>query len=283
VTERGTAPASPSIQPIGCHVGLSGEWLVTAVSANIGEFLDTDAEAALGQPLTTLFSNDMIHDIRNRMALLRSDDTIEHLFQFPLAENGRAFDLAIFRNGNGFGIDIEPCDERSFGDATGILEGMLSRVEPSDDIGQLCNQASNQMRALTGYQQVVISAGQELLGQSVRAGPTAIDTEIASGDPDMVVFDRDAAAVPVHVVDPAWMPRRLTLRSPTDLEIARLGKIGASAALIVPLNRDGRAWGQAACYHGAPRHVSAERRTIARLFASIMSLRIEIAELRRAV
>lgn len=269
-----------AIQPIGFHVGLSGEWQVTAVSANIGDFLGTTADAALGQPFTRLFSNDMIHDIRNRMALLRSEETVEHLFQFSLAENERAFDLAIYRSGNGFGIDAEPCVERSFGDATGILEGMLSRVAPSDDIGQLCDQASNQLRALTGFQQVVISAGKGPLGQSLRTGATPIDIEIASDESDMVVFDRNAAAVPIHAIDKVWVPQRLTLRAPTDSEIARLEAIGASAALIVPLNRDERVWGQAACYHGVARHVSAERRNIARLFASIMSLRIEIAELR---
>lgn len=271
------------IQPIGFHLGMSSEWLVTAVSANVGEFLNTNAEVALGQPITTLFSNDTIHDIRNRMALLRGDDTVEHLFQFPLADNDQAFDLAIYRNGNGFGIDAEPCVERSFGDATGILEGMLSRVAPSDDIGQLCDQASNQLRALTGFQQVVISASEGPLGQSVRAGAAPIDIQIASDDCDSVVFDRDAAAVPIHVINKNWVPQRLTLRSPTRSEIDSLGAIGASAALIVPLNRDGRAWGQAACYHGTPRHISAERRNIARLFASIMSLRIEIAEFRRGV
>lgn len=269
-----------SIQPIGFHIGMSSDWLVTALSANIGEFLDTSVEAALGQPITTLFSNDTIHDIRNRMALLRSDDTIEHLFQFPLADSERVFDLAIFRNGNGFGIDVEPCDERSFGDATGILEGMLSRVARSNDIGQLCNQACNQLRALTGFQQVVISAGQEPRGQSVRAGPTPLDADEASTVSDMVVFDRDAPPVPIHVLDESGAPRRLTLRSPTSAEVASLKAIGARAALIVPLQRDGRPWGQAACYHGSTRHVSAERRSIARLFASIMSLRIEIAELR---
>lgn len=270
-----------SIQPIGCHVGLSEEWQVTAVSANIDAFLGTSADAALGQPMSTLFSNDMIHDIRNRMALLRSAETVEHLFQFQLAQPDRAFDLALYRNGNGFGIDIEPCDERSVGDSTGILEGMLSRVAPSDDIGQLCDQASNQLRALTGFRQVVISAGERPLGQSTR-GPAPVDTALGSTDPDMVVFDRAAPAVPILAINPGWMPRRLTLRSPTTAEIERLGELGASAALVVPLNRDGQPWGQAACYHNLPRHVSAERRTIARLFATIMSLRIEIAELRSA-
>ena len=270
----------PTIQPIGFHLGLSREWLVTAVSANLAEFLGTTAYDALGQPITVLIPNDAIHDIRNRMALLRSDDNVEHLFQFPLADKDRHFDLAIYRDGNGFGIDAEPSVERSFGDATGILEGMLSRVAPSDDIRQLCDQACNQLRALTGFQQVVISTSTGPLGQSARAGSAPIDIQGASGDCDMVVFDRDAAAVPIHATDEDWMPQRLTLRSPTDSEIARLTAIGASAALIVPLNRDGRAWGQAACYHSTSRHVSAERRSIARLFASIMSLRIEIAELR---
>lgn len=270
------------IQPIGFHLGLSGEWQVTAVSANVGEFLDTSAEAALGQPFTSLFSSRSIHDIRNRMALLRSEESVEHLFQFPLAETGPAFDLEVYRNGNGFAIDGELCANRGNGDATGILDGMLSRVAPSNDIGQLCDDASNQLRALTGFQQVVISAGAGPLGQSMRAGPAAMDTEVASDNSDMVVIDRDATAVPIHVVDENCRPKRLTLQSPTHSEIARLEAIGASAALIVPLNRDGRAWGQAACYHGASRHLSAERRKIARLFASVISLRIEIAELRAA-
>lgn len=270
-----------SIQSVGCHVGLSDEWQVTAVSANIDAFLGTSADAALGQPMSNLFSSDMIHDIRNRMALLRSEDTVEHLFQFQLEQPDRAFDLALYRNGNGFGIDIEPCDERSVGDSTGIIEGMLSRVAPSHDIGQLCDQASNQLRALTGFQQVVISAGSRILGKSTR-GSGPVDAAHGSTDSDMVVFDREASAIPILAINPGWMPRRLTLRSPTAAEIARLSGIGANAALVVPLVRDGRAWGQAACYHNSPRHVSAERRNIARLFATIISLRIEIAELRSA-
>lgn len=272
---------TPSIQPIGFHISLSGEWLVTAVSANIGEFLDTSAESALDQPITTLFSNQTIHDIRNRMALLRSDDAVEHLFQFPLTGADQAFDLAIYRTGGGFGIDVEPCSEHSFGDATGILEGMLSRVGSTGDIEQMCNRACNQIRALTGFQQVVISAGRSALGHSLRSGLTPIEANIAQANPDLVVFDRDGGSVAIRVANADCDLRRLTFPSPTDAEIAHLKAIGAKAALVVPLHRDGRPWGQAACFHDAPRHISAERRNIARLFASIISLRIEIAELRR--
>lgn len=269
------------MQPIGFHLGLSAGWLVNAVSANVGEFLDISADAALGQPVTTLFSNDIIHDIRNRMALLRGDDAVEHLFHLPLSIDGPPFDLALYRNGSGFGVDAEPCVERGFGDATGILEGMLSRVSPSNDTGMLCEQACHQLRALTGFERVVISTSEGPLGQSVRAGGAPIAIEDASTANAMVVFDRDAEAVPIQASDD-WTARGLTLRSPDHAEVARLTAIGARAALIVPLDRGGQRWGQAACYHAAPRHVSAERRNIARLFASIMSLRIELAELKSA-
>lgn len=271
----------PTIQPIGFHLAVSSDWLVTAVSANIGEFLDTSAEAALGQPVTALFSNDTIHDIRNRMALLRGDRAVEHLFHFPLAGTGRAFDLAMYRTDNGgYGVDAEPCGEHGVGDATGILEGLLSRVEPTGDVQQLCNQACAQLRALTGFQQVMITAEQALLGHSARTPLAPNDPGIAQASPDMVVFDRDAEAVAIRMIDDRCVAQRLTLRSPTGAEIAQMKAINAMAALVVPLSRDGRPWGQAACYHGVPRHISAERRNVARLFANIMALRIEIAELR---
>ena len=274
-------PAAPFIQSTGFHLGLSADWLVAAASANVGRFVGHEAGAILGKPFTTLFSNEKIHDIRNRMALLRGDEAVEHLFQFRLVDDRPALDLAIYRNGNGFGIDGEPCAERSFGDSTGILQGMLSRVEPSGDVGQQCDQACHQLRALTGFQQVMISAGSRQLGQSVRAGATPIDAATAPIDPDIVIFDRDSELVPIQVVDFSWtVSRRLTLRSPSGADVALLEAIGASAALIVPLDRRGQAWGQVACYHGSPRHIGAERRGIARLFAAIMSLRIEIAELR---
>lgn len=272
---------APTIQPGGFHLGLSGDWLVNAVSANVGEYIGYTAEAVLGQPVTNLLSNERIHDIRNRMALLRGHDSVEHLFQFRLTDD-RAFDLAIYRNGTGFGIDAEPCAEHSFGDATGILQGMLKRIEPSEDVRQLCDQASNQLRALTGFQRVVISTGSKQLGQSMRAGLSATNVPTTPIGTDMVVFDRDSAAVPIKSVDAGWTsPRRLTLQSPTAADIGELAAIGAKAALVMPLDRDGQPWGQVACFHDMPRRVSAERRNIARLFAGIMALRIEIAELRQ--
>jgi light-regulated signal transduction histidine kinase (bacteriophytochrome) len=46
--------------------------------------------------------------------------------------------------------------------------------------------------------------------------------------------------------------------------------------MILPLNRGGESWGHIACFHTSPRHIGAERRAIARLFAQIISMKIEL-------
>ena len=268
------------IQPIGFHVRLSDEWLVTAVSANLGDFLPVAASDALGHPITALFSDAAIHDIRNRMALLRGDGGIEHLFHYPLSGQEKPFDLAIYRHGNGFSIDAEPCDEHGFGDATGIVLGMLARIEAALDVGPLCDEAANQLRALTGFERVVIFADGKVIGESARTGTDF--AAIAVTDTDVAIVDCDAVPVDILAIDRnVAVGPRSTLRYPTVTEREALTAASARAALILPLICDGKAWGQVGCFHRAARHVSAERRNIARLFARIVSLRIEIAELHR--
>lgn len=269
------------IQPIGFHFGVSSEWLVNAVSANIGDFLPCSATDLLGQPLTTVLSDDAIHDIRNRMALLRGDDAIEHLLHASLVSQGNPFDLSIYREGEGFGIDAEPSDSHSLGDATGIVEGMLARVESTGDVNSLCSEAAKQLRVLTGFDRAVIYGDGKLLGQSARGGsPDQSAMTQAVGDLAVVDCNADPVAILTHGQDRPDRSRS-TLRLPTDEEAASLAAFGARAALIVPLNRDGRSWGHVGCYHGTPRHIGAERRSVARLFSRIIALRIEIADLRR--
>lgn len=271
------------IQPIGFHLRLSSDWLVTALSANIGKFLAADSVDTLGRPVTELLSEDAIHDIRNRMALLRSDQSIEHLLQFALVADGKPFDLSIYRAGEGFAIDAEPSDGHGLGDATGIVEGLLARVATTDDVESLCNETARQLRALTGFDRAVLCGKGKLLGQSARAGPDHPDYAAVMRDiDDLTLFDRDAEPVEVLVDAQDTQARsRSTLRLPSKTELTGLATVGARAALIVPLTRDGQPWGHVGCFHGVPRQIGAVRQGVARLFSRIIALQIEIAELRR--
>lgn len=269
------------IQPTGLYLRLSSGWQVKAVSANIGDFLPLTADQALGQPIGELLGDDAIHDMRNRMALLRSEESVEHLLHVALIKDSKPFDLSIFRDGDGFGIDAEPCDGHAFGDATGIVEGMLGRVVAAGEAGSIANEAARQVRALTGFDRVLIYGDGALLGQSARSGGSMADASAGQcPGHDLAVADRTADPVEILTADgsPA---HRSTLRIPTPDEAAILAANEARAALIVPMIRDGQPWGQVACYHSTARHIGVERRGVVRLFARIIALRIEIADLRR--
>lgn len=268
------------IQPTGFHLCLSSDWLISAVSSNLGDFLPVAAEQALGRKVTALLSEEAIHDIRNRLALLRSDDSIEHLLHVPLVSQGKRFDLSLFRVGDGFGIDTEPSENHAIGDATGIIEGMLDRIAAADDAESIASKATRQLRALTGFDRVAIFGGGRLLAHSTRRPDQPDPIAIATESREFAVADSECEPVPVRIQDNGASTRS-TLRMPDADEAALLESVGARAALIVPLSRSGQAWGHVGCYNGSPRHVGVERRSIARLFARIVALRIEIAELRR--
>ena len=59
-----------AIQPNGFLLALSPDLKVERVSANTGEFLECDSLGLVGRPLEELFGNELIHALRNRLALL---------------------------------------------------------------------------------------------------------------------------------------------------------------------------------------------------------------------
>lgn len=268
------------IQPTGFHMCLSSDWLVSAVSSNVGDFLPIAANEALGRPITDLLCEDAIHDIRNRMALLRNEDTVEHLLRVPLVEDGKLLDLSIYRDGSGYSIDAEPCDGHALGDATAIIDGMLGRISAATEVAAIGNEAARQLRALTGFDRVLVIGGGQLLGHALRPGqaehePALLDSDAAH----LAVTDCRVDPVSILALD-RDRPSHSTLRVASEHEAACLDSLQARAALIVPLMRNGQPWGHIGCYHGAARHIGVERRSVAGLFARFISLQLEVAELR---
>lgn len=275
-------PSSNALQPIGAHIGLTGSWLIGCVSANIGDHFPVSAPSLIGQPVTALFSATAIHDIRNRMALLQGDGAVEHLFRFPLVDGGKQSDISIYRDGDGFALDLEPSAKHAFGDTAGAVQGMIARLDPDGNVDVLCKQAAHQLRALTGYDQVAISFGGGTLAQSMRPGLEMI----AAGMPlavkaETMIVDRNFVPVAMLGTDGAKETMaRSVLRAPSQDEIRFLAANDAHAAYILPLGTEGGGAGQIGCYHKVPRHLGLERRCIAALFAKFVEARLEIAGLR---
>ena len=265
------------VQPAAFHVSLSPDLRIIAASSNIGEFLPgPDARDLLGQPMTALFSPGAIHDLRNGMALLRSDTSTDQLFDRQLADGDRRFDVTIYRRGDAFGLDGEVSARQASSDPIGTISGMLDRIENCDDLDSLCRAAASQVRSILGFDRVGIFIDGRLVADSVRPGSSIPPPSIPAPTDRLVVAERSAEAITL-VGEAQLFVSRSEFVSPAAAQLEWLSGQGAEACFVLPVQSRGRRFGQLCCLHRSQRRPGLERRSIVRLFAAILGLRVELA------
>jgi light-regulated signal transduction histidine kinase (bacteriophytochrome) len=294
-----------SIQSSGFLLALSDDWRVEGASANVSTFLGIGPDEMIGSAASDFLVEDAIHALRNRLALLRDPDGIERLFACQLLDDDRLFDVAIQMAGDQVILEAEPSSGKLYGDVTGTLRGMMARLEQPDDLPGFCAAGARQMRALTGYDRVMVtrldadgtgtviaeasrgSADRPVGAQVPTAGLAAYELAACRRTALHVIADAEAEPVPI-ISGPPSSPdvpdlARAVLRSASDGQLEHLREMGARSSVIIALEVDGGLWGMICCHHNAPRRISFERRAMAELFAGMFALRIEIAELKSAL
>ena len=287
-------PASEgAIQPIGFLVALAPDWRISRVSANIEEHLGKTPADVLGQSVAGLFADEAVHSLRNRLALLRGPDSVERLFSVALAGGDRVFDVALHMSGNTVLLEAEPSrDQRHDRDSTGTIRGMIGQLGQVEELTAMCAEAARQLRALSGFDRVVIHrAGGDgtdvVLGEAARGGARSMTGEPCSPLPDRtmltVISDTSAESVaivaPPHARRPLDLSNALLLASP-QTEVTAMREAGIGAALLIPLIVAGHRWGDIRCFHRTASCPSFERRSAIEWFANMLGMQIEIRELR---
>ena len=164
-----------AIQPIGFLIALSSDWMIARVSNNAGAFIGAgDSEALLGRPLAGLLPAGTIHALRNRVAMLRGPDAVERLFGCPIRQDGDPFDIAVHVSGGQIVIEAEP-GSGDTGDATGTVRSMIARLDQVASIADFLHEGARQLRALTGYDRVMVyrfaaDGSGEVAAESCRRG-----------------------------------------------------------------------------------------------------------------
>lgn len=286
-----------AIQPIGFLIALSTDWIVSAVSANVGDFLGASPDELIGQPIANFFQGEAVHSLRNRLALLRGDDAIERVFRVPLTQSGKPFDVAIHVSGAKIIIEAEPSNERDYGDATGTVRGMIGRLDMAKDLSAFFAEGARQVRALTGFDRVMVyrfdaDGSGEVVAEHAKSGigsffglhypPTDIPRQaraLYKRSLLRVITDIDSTPVPiVPALDENKKPIDLSLsvlRSVSPIHIEYLRNMGVRASMSISILVDGELWGLIACHHYSPRCPGFERRSVAELFAQMFAMRIE--------
>lgn len=293
-----------AIQPVGFLIVVSTDWIVARVSENLSDFLNTEARAIVGMPLTTVLPHKLVHDLRNRVAYLISPDTVERMFGCQIREGGPPFDIAIHFSAGQIVIEAEPGLETN-SDASGAVRSMMTRLDNQPDLGAFYKEGARQIRALLGYDRVMVykfapdGAG-EVVAEACKSGIgsfkglhyPASDIPIqarALYKRNLIRVIRNVNAKPVGIfprLDENRKPLDLSLsvlRSVSPIHIEYLKNMGVEASLSISILVDGELWGLFACHHYSPRAPTFERRCVSELFAQMFSMRLESRERRALV
>jgi light-regulated signal transduction histidine kinase (bacteriophytochrome)/CheY-like chemotaxis protein len=292
-----------TIQPIGFLIAVTADWLVARTSENIGEFLGHAPDEMAGHPLSEFIPVKAVHDMRNRVGLLRSADAIERLFACELVQ-GVNFDIAIHISGSSIIIEAEPADETG-GDASSLIRSMVLRLDQTTDMTAFLREGARQVRALLGYDRVMVyrfdqDGSGEVVAEACRSGIGTFKGlhYPASDIPQQarLLYKRnllriitDVNATPVSIVpqlDEQDRPLDMSLsmlRFVSSIHIEYLKNMGVGASLSISIIVEGELWGLFACHHYAPMCPPFQRRSVSELFAQMFAMRLESRERREVV
>ena len=293
-----------AIQPLGFLLALTSDWMVSRASANTADYLGIPPEQLLGRPLGAFLAKDALHDLRNRLAMLRGPNAVERIFDCVLIEGGETFDLAIHMSAGQIILEGQPATE-AHGDTTGTVRAMITRLDQARDMAAFFNEGARQVRALAGYDRVMVyrfapDGTGEVVAESVRPGigtfkglryPAsdipAQARELYRRNLLRVIADVNADAVPVIPQrDETGRPLDLSLallRSVSPIHIEYLKNMGVRASMSISIIVEDRLWGLFACHHYAPLAPSFERRSVSELFAQMFAMRLESLERKATV
>lgn len=289
------------IQSFGFLVSFSSDWIVNHVSANCAELLGKEPDLVVGSPATEFLAGEALHEIRTRLQMLGSPDSVERIFGIDLRGDGRLFDVAIHSSGRSYVLEAEPTAGGRRKDYAGLVRPMVDRLRKAASVDALCDAAARQLRGLTGFDRVMVyrfegdGAG-EVVAESLRG---TVDSYKglhfpASDIPAQarrlytrnilrIISDVDDPTVPiVPATNPAGEPLDLSmsgLRAVSPIHIEYLRNMGVKASMSVSIMRRGELWGLMACHHYAPLQLSYSVRTAAELFGEFLSFVLEQADM----
>lgn len=288
-----------AIQPIGFLLALTLDWIVARTSANVAEFLPGADSELIGRPLDEIFLPEAIHSVRNRLATLRGANAVDKVFDVKLTHDDSLFDVAIHTSSGQIVIEAQPSSSRH-GDATSMVRSMIARLEAMGEPAAFYTEGARQVRALTGFDRVMVyrfaeDGSGEVVAETCKPGIGSFKglhypasdipvqaRELYKRNLLRVICDVDSVPVAIHpqrdekgqLLDLSYS----ILRSVSPIHIEYLKNMGVRASMSISIIVDGELWGLFACHHYSAKSPSFETRSVCELFAQMYSLRLESRE-----
>lgn len=258
-----------AIQPCALLLLVGPDWQVETVSANVAMLGDYRPATVVGQPLADLIGSKAIHTLRNRLSWLSSDES--EVQDFGVQWGDITVDVRAAREQDHYLVEAELAVEARLPDGIGMVRSMSDRLS-GDGPRELADQAMRQLAALTGFERIMLTDK----SGSVIAANQETATRISNGKINLthLIADRDAEPVAMIGNEDCRLLARAAYRAPAGSKCAELEQLGIAATMALPLRIDGELVGAIHAHHSSPRRISAERRSVAHLFAERLVARM---------
>lgn len=291
------------IQPIGFLFALSRDLTIERASANAEAFLGSAPEKLLGRSLQEIISDRAVHELRNRIALLTSEDAVERIFDCRLRADCTPFDMAVHISGEEIVVEGAPASD-AHGDAMNTVRSMVARLDRADSTGDFLAEGARLVRAVTGFDRVMVyrfaaDGSGEVAAEVCRSSIGSFNglhypaTDIPAQARALykrnllrIITDVNAVGVPIVSRSASARPLDLSLsvlRSVSPIHIEYLKNMGVQASMSISIIVDDKLWGLFACHHYVSLSPSFEQRSVCELFAQMFSLRLESRERKQTV
>ena len=106
--------------------------------------------------------------------MLRGANAVERLFSVDILEGKSPFDIAVHFSGSSVVIEAEPASGDEV-EVTSLVRSMIARLDATDRIGAFYREGARQVRALTGFDRVMVyrfdaTGSGEVVAEALRPG-----------------------------------------------------------------------------------------------------------------
>ena len=268
---------------------------ITHVSGNLGAALGPNSGWAnvLGQPLETVLSDELIHDLNNACGLSTVLSQRHRLGVYEIQR--RALNVSVHCTPTRTLIELEPVTSDP-GIHTPLVMRAKLMLEQASSSDKLLALSVEELRNTTGFDRVMAyrflpdGAGEVVAEAHSPGTDSYLGLRYPASDiPDMarqlflktgvrIIADVHAAQVPILAFDETEAPLDLSLtliRGVSPIHGKYLENMGASASMAMAIAVNGQLWGLFALHHLQPKIISPDLRTVIELFRQLFSLQFQ--------
>ncbi|MDV3468572.1 ATP-binding protein [Stenotrophomonas sp. C3(2023)] len=263
-----------------------------------GDPLGEDADRALGGVLAPFL----------KQLKAAAPGSSVHLGGVQLAALGR-YQLLVHRSERDLLVELEAPVEGQAGSLEELypaIRAMMADIETAGDSTELCRLAAVHVRALTGFDRVLVYRFDPEWNGTVVAEdrnevlPSYLDLRFPESDIPAqaralyqqmrvrLIADANYEPVPLRA-PPAAGPADPTdlslavLRSVSPVHLQYMRNMGTGASMSIALLQEGRLWGLVSCHSQRPRRVSYPVRTACEFLGQVQSLQMSLKERAQAM